>query len=525
MNVAIPNMAKPARGGAILGSLAVLFAGSLATLPAAWAQAAPMLAGVVVDFDRPQGKLLRTERVNNFARASAFIEQRPGDVRFYNEQGLHGEIYRVWINDSVYDEKTGAYDYSQLLPYLTDASNLSDSILMNLQPAGLIQEHASPAQIKPVIQTIIRDLKQKFPKIKYVEAFNEPDYNFAKVIEAGDLYRYYVPFYEAVHQVNTQLRPEVPLQVGGPAFMQFNLPWLRAFFDAFEADASPDKRLDFISYHAYGYFLEGGGAPGQLRPYHFFKGDPSEVASQRGALDMELRSRGLDTNIPSFLTEMGIYPGPSFDDPADPRPDYLRQAAGMASLAYWYMNDPKNVPFNWVVRHRAEERKDQLVTRVSNSKEVPSGLFTPYGNMMLMMSRMKATRVAAVSDGIKEGKGVYAIAAKDATGLSVLLWNYQHTNTVSFRADLTLTHVPKAMRNGAIRETVFRIDPRTSNFFSDPQRANLQQIADRMITVRNTYRESIELEPNSLQLILLQQPGAQAATNVSNSEISGGEIR
>ena len=493
------------RGGLLLGVLVALNA---------QADEAPQVATVAVDFNRPQGKLLHAERFNNFARAAGFAEQRPADVRFYNEQGLHGEIYRVWIADSVYDEKAGTYHYAELLPYLADASAVSDFVLVGFQMVlRLIQNGASPEQIKPIVKTIIGELKQKYPQIKYVEAFNEPDYNLAKVLEPQDLYKYYVPFYQAVNELNAQLHPSVPLQVGGPAFMDLDLPWMRAFLDGFEADRSPDKRLDFISYHGYGHFGAGGGEPGKLQPYHFYKNDPSEVATQRDALDQELRNRGLDANIPSFITEMGIYPGPSFDNPTDPHPDYLRQAAGMASLAYWYMNSPKNVPFNWVVRHRMEERKDQLVTRVPKGEPVPTGVFTPYGNMMLMMSKMKTTRVSAVSDRIKDGKGVYAVASMDSSGITIALWNYQHTNTASFRAEIKLSHLPKEMSNRPIQERMFRIDQKTSNYFSDPGLANLQQVGGRTVTLHDGQTETIELEPNALQLISLEPTGA--ATGIS----------
>jgi hypothetical protein len=60
----------------------------------------------------------------------------------------------------------------------------------------------TPAQIKPVIKTIMRDLKQRFPHIRYIEAFNEPDYNLAKALKPEGLYDYYRPYYEAVNEIN-----------------------------------------------------------------------------------------------------------------------------------------------------------------------------------------------------------------------------------------------------------------------------------------------------------------------------------
>src|SRR5690606_13307921 len=99
----------------------------------------------------------------------------------------------------------------------------------------------------------------------------------------------------------------------------------------------------------------------------------------------------------------------SYDNKEDPRPDYLRQAAGMASYMYMYMESPRDIPFNWVLRHASEERKDQLLTRAGEGKPVPTRIFTPYGNQMLMFSKLKDERVSARSNALEKGKGVYAI--------------------------------------------------------------------------------------------------------------------
>ena len=71
--------------------------------------------------------------------------------------------------------------------------------------------------------------------------------------------------------------------------------------------------------------------------YILFKDNPSLVKDQRTQLNSELASRGISTDIPVFITEMGIYPGPAFDDFVTMKNDHLRQAAGMASLFYWYL--------------------------------------------------------------------------------------------------------------------------------------------------------------------------------------------
>ena len=471
--------------------------------------AAPLAKGTVtVDFAESLGPRMQTERVNNLSRAHTFSEQREADVQFFNEQGLHGEIYRVWVDANlIHDPKNpeAGYDYSGIEDYLSDASRLSDTLLMVMDSRVEVRDYQqTPAQVKPVVKTIMRDLKQRFPQIKYIEAFNEPDHNLAKALKPDALYDYYRVYYQAVNEINQELKPTIPLQVGGPGFMQYNEPWLRAFLDGYSADPAADKRLDFISWHAYGEFPEGDGGSDGPRAYHFYKGDPSEVAGQRAKLNAELRSRGLDENIPAFITESGIYPGPSFDHQNDPKPDYLIGAAGVPSLHYWYMEQDNIVPFNWVLRHKSEERKDQLVTRVGEGEPIPTGVFTPYGNALVMMSKLKDERVAARSDTLVAGKGVYSIASKDDTGAAVMVWNYQSTGNQAHAVTVDMKNLPETLRGVKVRQRTFRIDATTSNYWADPEHANLQQVAEPRVKPGEQHRLTVELAANALWLVLLE---------------------
>lgn len=470
------------------------------------AQPVAAQATVTIDFGHSRGAFVHPEKYNNLSRARTFVEQRDADVQFLNANGLHGRVYKVWVDaQAIYDPKTGAYDYSSITDYLQDASRLSDELLVVMDTRVLIRDDGdTPDQIKPVIHEIMRHIKQAFPQIKYIEAFNEPDYNLAKSLKPEQLYDYYKVYYEAVNEVNRELRPKVPLEVGGPAFMQYNDVWLRAFLDRYKGDPARGKRLDFISWHGYGYFEQGGGAPGALKPYHFFKTNPSEVASQRGELDRELRTRGISTDIPVFITETGIYPGPSFDNPADPRPDYLIGAAGVPSLHYWFIEQPKTYPFNWVVRHFGEERKDQLVTRPAKGAAPLTDTFTPYGNAMAMMAKLKNERVAARSDALKDGKGVYAIATKDRTGAAVMVWNYQHVGTQAFRTQINFGEFPANLQRKPLRQRIYRIDDKLSNFWADPTKANLQLVSDQVLQPGAAGGVAADLTPNALELVLLE---------------------
>lgn len=505
-------LARPAR---VLAATALV---SL-TLPATAQDAppAPSAATVSVDFATSKGPRQKVERFNNVSRPTTFTAARDADIEFFKANGLHGDTYRTWVDaHRIYDAKTGKYDFTFVDDYLADLSRLSDNLLVVLDTRVMVRdEGATPEQVRPVILTILREIKRRYPQIRYIEAFNEPDHNLAKVLTPETLYDHYKVYYEVVNQVNRELKPKVRLEVGGPALMQFNMPWIRGFLDRYAADPAKDKRLDFISWHAYGEFPPGDGNTAGPRAYHFYKGDPSEIAGQRAALEAELKARNLPATIPGFITELGIYPGPSFDNPTDPRPDYLIGAAGVPSLLWWFMEQPRTVPFNWVLRHFGEERKDQLITRATadgkpmavragEDKPVPTNLFTPYGNAMAMMAKLKDTRVAARSDGLAKGQGVYAVATRDRTGAAVMVWNYQHTNTRTFRVTLDMANLPASLRGKPVRQRMFRIDDKVSNFWANPATANLQQVSETVVRPGRKHALSIDLTPNALQLVVLE---------------------
>ncbi len=179
----------------------------------------------------------------------------------------------------------------------------------------------------------------------------------------------------------------------------------------------------------------------------------------------------------------------------------------MASLFYWYLTTSENIyPFNWVMRHRKEGRKDQLVSR--DEKQQPfihNNKFTPYGNMMLMMSKMKDTRISATTSSvIHEGKGLYTLATKDSTGMSVMVWNYQGKKTEGFDAELEVVHLPAGWENKNVKAAIYKIDGETSNYHAGLENSNLQMVEEKTAETDTSYHILLHLEPNTLQLITLE---------------------
>lgn len=517
---------QPASGRTVVEPGDNISAGETKVAKAAAAPLKP--ASVVVDFGAPQGNLLRTERLNTWDNGDPAPALRAQDAAFLNEQRLHADVVRVGLSleglcdvgdhaaecrdqggDTLCNVATNSCDFSSIAGWLGDISKAADSLVVHLTPRSIIQAKRSPAEAIPLLTLTIRELKRTFPKIDYIESSNEPDWIFhgaqvyAKkqpILQPGELYAYYVPFYKAVNAVNAQLPPWEKIKVGGPTLTGMNETWMTAFLDGYAADPNPDKRLDFISYHGYGVFSD-------TFQYHVYKSDPSQASTQRARLESWLKARNLPQDVPAFITETGIYPGNSVDDPDPSKADYVRQAAGMASMHYWWAQQPHTYPFNWVVRHGAQGRKDQLVTRAPDGPKADT--FTPYGNMLVMQSKMKDFKVKATSDSLAKGQGVYAVASRDETGAAIMVWNYQSTNNGRFRTTIDMSRLPSALSKGPVRQTLYRIDQATSNYWADPAHAGLQQVGERIVTPGANYRETVDLEPNAIYLLLLEPVGVR----------------
>ena len=454
-------------------------------------------AKVVVDFNQKAKPFVRTEQYNNIA-----VEVlTDADINFYNQNGLHEKILRVWSRDEdFYDFEKEEYRLSTLDDYLQQASKLSDYLLLNFGASGVLSHfEKNPEKIQPVYTEIFSYLKQKFPQIKFIEIMNEPDFGaeYMPHVNEKTYYSFYKYAVKSVVTVNQLLHPQIPLEVGGPSVAKFDIQWLSAFLEDYKNDNDANKKLDFISYHAY--------FQNPKKVYEFLKDDPSLVKSQRKILDSLLISKGLSTEIPAFITETGIYPGPLFDEAGSTRNDHLRQAAGVASIFYWFLESDNIYPFHWVMRHLKEGRKDQLVTR--DEFEDPfrqENKFTPYGNSMVMLSKLKSLRLP-VQTSVEPVKGLYAMASTDNTGIAVMVWNYQGVKNTGFKTELMLRNLPKDLKNKKLKFSIYKIDSQNSNYHADLENSNLKVFEEKIIIVKDSFKEPLFLDPNALQLVILEK--------------------
>jgi hypothetical protein len=130
--------------------------------------------------------------------------------------------------------------------------------------------------------------------------------------------------------------------------------------------------------------------------------------------------------------------------------------------------------------------------------------FTPYGNQLLMLSKLKKERVTARSNELAAGKGVYALATRDETGAALMVWNYQGTGTQAYRVHIDLGQLPANLRGKSLRQRMFRIDDRISNYWGNPETANLQEVSETVLKPGNRHSLTVKLTANALQLVVLE---------------------
>jgi hypothetical protein len=405
---------------------------------------------------------------------------------------LDVRVARVWLLPrGYYDAATHRYDFdfagsegSGTYRYLDQVAGYAQRLMVNLgecPPEILTLD--DPGECRRVLRDGLIAYKRRYPSIRYVELFNEPDKTWDvpeghwRGLTVDDYYAWYRIGYSVVDDINRELHPKTPLRIGGPAAASFDEDFLRGFLDRYADDSNPDKRLDFISYHQYQSAA-----------------DPAAVGTEKQTVRGWLAERRLDPDTRVFVTEYGVFPGDAGGRSSSE--DLLVQAAAMQTLAYYYQTSGMDAAMHWVFRHPSNERKSMFTGA--------DGRVHPYFNLVRMQRRMKTRRVAATSDGLSPaGLGVNALATADSSGVAVLTTNYQWTtghaaHDVSMEVDL-----PARLAHRQLRLDRYLIDSTTSNDAHDPASSDLQRVERRTVTVGATVHTTFRLEPNGLSLVVL----------------------
>ncbi len=442
-------------------------------------QARQLHAAVHIDAQARQGRLHRLERYNNmFGPRWGLLGDK--DLAFLKPMRTH--IFKVWLAVGRDETQRSATD-----AYVQQASDLCDELLVNLGGHGLIsKEGMSHAAFEECVYQTIDRLVRMFPKVRYVEALNEYEGTDGKswTTQTMDEYaRLYELFAHAVDRVNADRLPKEQVMLGGPVTCTFSESSLGTVLNYL---ADKQLRLDFVSYHQY---LFGS-----------FRGKPSRVKHETEIVRSMLRRRDLRDDVPIFVTETGVFPQGPNAGTTDREADIVTQAPAMLAKGYQYMEAGPGhaVPFQWVVRHGQNSRKNQLARG-------RDGVPTPYGNALRALSMLHDTRIKAQSDALsQDGQGVAALAGVEGENkLAVLVWNYQWIDgRDSYEVTLPMSGLPA----GGWRLQRYLIDRAHSNYRATPDQPGLAMVEESSVQAvegRLVIRQALGV--NAVALLMLER--------------------
>jgi len=449
-------------------------------------------AVLTVDCAVPQGPVMRIEQANVHSTTSAL----PGDKSKTWLQALHHKTIRTWLALRTIYNQGYNYALSSGVPAETSMnfySSCADSLLIALTAYNPTASQPLPGNGKgPVFQNFIKQTliyyKTKYPKIKYIQAGNEPDYNGENV---ADYYEVYKDYYKAVNAANAELglAGSNRILLSNAAFTSVTnfgalVTYADAFFGLYAADTDPEKRLDFFSMHCY---------TDQANPKVFETARPQIIAA--------MSSKGLGA-VPVFVTEYGLSGGDFL--PAAWTRAQLMTAWAPAQLArafYLYEGGVDRV-FNWAIAHGEIRHKSELA-------DLNNAYPNPYGYALMLAGEVSArgTRVKAVSSKLSDkGLGINALAAMgNDKGIAVLVWNFNYTNfTPNQEISVQISNIPQtAFVNNKIKARVYMIDSKNNNIEINPAQNALQYLSEKEYDYTASLSVPLQLEGNSVALIVL----------------------
>lgn len=489
------SIAKRAATGATVAALLVTLAGcpgggptSPNPPPGQGPSALP--ATVAVNPSGQLGPLHNPARYHN--QADHTLALRPKQEQLV--EALHPRVTRAWINPRrYYDATNGSYTYdypsasaNTAYGYLDQVARYTDQMMVNIgQCQDSLMTLSAPQTCRQVLKNGLTHYKRRYPKLRYVELFNEPDRNWEpepgdpRALSVDEYYRWYQIGYAVVDEVNAELHPDVPLRIGGPVSYTFNRTYLERFIALYAADTDPAKRLDFIAYHQYRA-----------------RDNPAAVATEKATVRGWLTAHGLAPDIPVFVTEYGVFPGANSGTTFET--DLLTQAAAMATLGYYYATSGMDMVMHWVFDHPSNDRKSMF-------PDGTDGSVYPYYNLVAMQRMLKPTLVAAVSDALSpKGLGVHGLATADRTGIAVLVTNYQWTTDgPAYRVTVSLENRPTEFAGRRVRVQRYLVDQTTSNYAHDRAHDGLQQVEQYVLDQAARQVRPFPLRPNAMSLLVL----------------------
>ena len=447
---------------------------------------------ITVDANVILGNVMRFEQSNVHSTTAAL----PGEKTRAWLQDMSHKTIRTWLALRTINKEGQNYKYDSGVPVETSLafySTCADSLLIALTAYTPTASLPLPGNGKGALfQTFIKQqiiyYKNKFPKIKYIQAGNEPDFNGET---AANYYETYKDYYKAVNAANAELglAGNNTIRLSNAAFTSNTnfffgtMDYANQFLALYAADIDPGKRLDFFSVNCY---------TEQTNPKLFETVKPQIMAA--------LNAKGI-TPRQVFVTEFGLVGG-TFIPAAWVQSQIITAwpAAQLAKAYYLYEGGVERV-FNWAIAHGDILHKSEIAD-LNNAYPNPYG----YALMMGKMLSDRGTRIKTTATKLTDkGLGINAIAAMgNGKGMAILVWNYNYTNfTAEQEIKVQINNIPKSLFTAKMNAKIYMIDSKNNNIYNNPSQNTLTAIIDQAYEYSATLSVPVKLEGNAVALIIL----------------------
>ncbi|MCE5345563.1 MAG: hypothetical protein LLG13_04630 [Bacteroidales bacterium] len=416
------------------------------------------------------------------------------------------KVTRCWLNlDEMWDYRTREYNFNfqigvdkyrdikekhreswpwevesnvHFYDYMKAFNDYSDEIMLTIRRYEReILDNTLPVTMgdwKMIFKEGLKHYKILYPKIRYVEVCNEYELKGFAGATDEQYYLFYKLGYEAVNEINKELglSGDKRLLVGGPVSTNSFLSRIDHFFEFYNKDQSPEKKLDFVSWHEYHVKI-------------------SETVNREKDIKDLLSKHGLSTDIPMFISEHDPY---HFSE--DKLEYHFANAAGLVkSLYYSSIYSPDIMIMPWVLYHNSKLQTRFMWFDGPNEPDTKANeiRMLPTGASMQFLTMLKGQEIQ-VNNSIDNEDIVLASAQKSKVVIEAI--NYADPRAVN----LTIQNLGKVfpeVKNGKLHVVKYLIDSNHSNCLTNPEyKGGIEKIEDSWV---KTKKGQIELKQEKLE--------------------------
>lgn len=363
-------------------------------------------------------------------------------------------------------------DSSQLIylkQWLEVAGSSADSVLLDLQLSPIIKLYKQYSQMGTLplpasgipgaewnritqgYLTTLKFARQACPSLKIIQMPYELDNISGSSVHADAHYQFFKCMYEAVALFNSDQPASNQLKVAGLGSNNPNQRWefIDGFLARYSSDASPNKRLDYITWHTY------------LFPGNY----PSMITGVADSLRNILKKHQLDTNLPVIVDEMGLAEPSTIEDLSDLQGAMQKEAA-MASFTtalqdYYEKEQQPWLPISGAGWHFA------LLTYGKQN------IMSTYAKGLILRNKLGDHKVPVKATPVDaQGFGLHAIATKENNKISILIYCaspsifYSQAAALNYPdIQLLLKDLPPEFRNTKLKITQWHSTPEDKNMY------------------------------------------------------------